>query len=619
MAKDIDISHLPPMPPKNGELAPADIAHLPPMPAQESSMLESGLRGAGQGATMGFGDELVGAFQAVPEALTTDQKLSELYAKYRDIQRAKNEAAEAAHPWAYGAGQVGGGIATMAIPGVVASKVGGLAGKAAGGIAGLSEAAQGSLKGAAALGGVTGLGLSKEDLTSAQGIKGNIGDIALGTAGGSVGYGIGKGISSLLNRSQIAQKAELQAAKAMGVTPIMESEIEKSVNLGTKKAEEFGKLDPFKTVKESGRLILEEDLNTGDPLKDVAKLRQALDTRKEAISPILADAQKKFNDEAIQKTSIEAAKTLDGFTQDIHSSIGKVYKAVDEDGKNIMAQKVMSEIDPFIGEIQQAIQDGNLAQLQELKQGIGTRAYQESAVAKLNPGNQGIADMFKKLYGITRRTVENAVENSNGQGKQLGQLNHELELLYSMRDPITDSLIGTLELPHIPYPGAKAVTKNIAKRLIEPAYRMGAKIQHAMAKGLDKTAKVTDVVGEKASLAGAGLGEAVTEGLQKTLGGQQLTAMPMPVKEIPWLNPKKEPEASTIKENHPSKIARDLYSASDDDLKEYIPVLEANPAFNGHAKSLQKALEDKDSYKKNSTLFALMQNKDARKLLHIKE
>jgi hypothetical protein len=101
-------------------------AEAPAAPAPEPSGIEAAARGLKQGATLGFGDELTGAI----ESLFSDKT----YRQARDEARANDKAAQAAHPLLYGAGELGGGVATSFIPGLgIAKGAGALAtaGKAA--------------------------------------------------------------------------------------------------------------------------------------------------------------------------------------------------------------------------------------------------------------------------------------------------------------------------------------------------------------------------------------------------------------------------------------------------------------------------------------------------------
>lgn len=122
------------------------------------SQIESGVRGLAQGASFGFSDEITGALEALLSEKTYEQA--------RDESRKAYEDAQAANPYTYGAGQIGGAVATAFIPG-------------------LGEM---NLAKAAAMGGAQALGDSKAD---------NIADLAKDTA---LGVGIGGATHGVLDK-----------------------------------------------------------------------------------------------------------------------------------------------------------------------------------------------------------------------------------------------------------------------------------------------------------------------------------------------------------------------------------------------------------------------------------
>jgi hypothetical protein len=157
----------------------------------EISKTESLARGAAQGATMGFADELVGTAKGMwddakslftgtdanggvkPEFdqfgnVTNGDKLTGKYKEYRDEYRAADDAAKEANPKTFMAGEIGGGLVTAAIPGA------------------------GTVKGAAALGGASGLGMSE-----AEDLAGMAKDTAIGAGvGAAAGYAMPKVIDA---------------------------------------------------------------------------------------------------------------------------------------------------------------------------------------------------------------------------------------------------------------------------------------------------------------------------------------------------------------------------------------------------------------------------------------
>lgn len=135
---------------------------------QKPGYIESALRGLKQGATFGFGDEITGALES---ALT-----SKTYKQARDEARANDAAAAEANPLTYGAGEIGGGLATTLATG----------GAAGGALAGL--------KGAALAGAAYGAGSSDADLTEGD-VGGLARDTAIGAGVGALAHGAAAGIS----------------------------------------------------------------------------------------------------------------------------------------------------------------------------------------------------------------------------------------------------------------------------------------------------------------------------------------------------------------------------------------------------------------------------------------
>ncbi|TXH15478.1 MAG: hypothetical protein E6R03_07125 [Hyphomicrobiaceae bacterium] len=89
----------------------------PQQQGPEVSKLESAGRGALQGLTMGFSDELYGGAMGIKEALTGSGTFRQGYDKSIEEVRAANKQAQAANPWIYGLGEVAGGVA---VPGGLA-------------------------------------------------------------------------------------------------------------------------------------------------------------------------------------------------------------------------------------------------------------------------------------------------------------------------------------------------------------------------------------------------------------------------------------------------------------------------------------------------------------------
>jgi hypothetical protein len=169
------------------------------------SQLESGLRGAAQGVTMGFADELAGAGESALDALmgrinpVTD--LATSYQQHRDESREAFKKAQETNPKTYFGGELAGSV----LPAALAPEAQGIKG-----LLGLG----------AATGAITGAGTSEADLTKGE-IAPLAKDVAVGgTAGGILsllGAGVGK-LASKLSPEALEEVATNRAIKATGET-----------------------------------------------------------------------------------------------------------------------------------------------------------------------------------------------------------------------------------------------------------------------------------------------------------------------------------------------------------------------------------------------------------------
>lgn len=180
------------------EAAPPDVSHL-----------ESLGRGAAQGASLGFADELAGVGSAIGDwlgrkvggGIETGQSMGDVYREGRDESRAAYKAAQTAHPYVYGGGEIGGAIASGLIPGAGAGKLGLTGAKAAAGL--------GALEGA-----VQSVGASE-----AEGAKELLGDaVRGGVLGGALG-GVAHAAFGRYANSAVKRHAEHIADEVLGNAP----------------------------------------------------------------------------------------------------------------------------------------------------------------------------------------------------------------------------------------------------------------------------------------------------------------------------------------------------------------------------------------------------------------
>lgn len=213
-----------------GNQEPAPLASVKSKTKREKlTTLQSGMAGLSQGASLGFADELVGGINAALDVaidtvmrpgLTEEQQkyldspeFSAAYKTERDRIRAKIRQAAKDNPAAFIAGEIGGSIASTAIPGRLAAQ-------AAGNLAKAVRAASGTV----GTGAVAGAGFSEaEELTQVakDAAKGAAVGAALGKVGGAVARQASKAGRSaarelLKERNMMGVKGNIVDAIAVG-------------------------------------------------------------------------------------------------------------------------------------------------------------------------------------------------------------------------------------------------------------------------------------------------------------------------------------------------------------------------------------------------------------------
>lgn len=165
--------------------------------APDVSMMESLGRGALQGATFGFSDEIYGAGAGAYDKLFGSGDFTGTYAKERDAVRAANKTAQEANPGSYFAGELGGGLALPMGTARLGFKGAELAKDAT-----LAARSMASAKTGAKYGAAYGLGVG----------EGEVGSQALSAAGGAAGGAVfGGAIPGLVDLGAAAARVPGQA------------------------------------------------------------------------------------------------------------------------------------------------------------------------------------------------------------------------------------------------------------------------------------------------------------------------------------------------------------------------------------------------------------------------
>lgn len=303
--------------------------------SDDMSQLEAAARGAAQGLTFDFGDEIAGAAQAGVGALQGEEgSLKELYQKYRDEQRKQMEQAAEEHPVTYYGSDIAAGVLPALLTGgasAAASVGGSLAKGAAKGS--LKTAMKEAAKTGAKFGAATGAGMSKSEIT-----EGDIGGLAKDVASGAAFGGISGAGMPILGKaaSKAKQKTGDLLEGAVDLIPGVEA-----IKLGYK----AGK----KGIGISQEDMLEEGLRVAKELnKKVSEvLSKSGVERKKAM---------KLADEA--GTRINAGEVIDEVLNDIieEGAIG-----LDIKGKEKLVQSVSLLKEGFYDQLQASKLESKLA------------------------------------------------------------------------------------------------------------------------------------------------------------------------------------------------------------------------------------------------------------------
>lgn len=223
---------------------------------QPISQLESGLRGAAEGATFGFAPAISGAAQALPTALqaaTGGASMQDILNKYnaaREASKGEFEAAQKANPWTYGAGTLAGGLAPALLTGGASEVATG-----AEALSPVMSAATTGLK----MGALAGTG---EAVSSGKDLGGIAEGAIEGGAGGAI---LGGAMGKLGGALQAAPEAleEFGAARALKSTGIgkaqMKRLIQEDVRRGAYSEAAPGEAEVESNIQKMGKLLVEKN------------------------------------------------------------------------------------------------------------------------------------------------------------------------------------------------------------------------------------------------------------------------------------------------------------------------------------------------------------------------
>lgn len=371
----------------------------------QRSMGESAARGALQGASFGFGDEIAaGAESLVPKAIRSRVPSlftpGDTYTEIRDNKRRRNVEAQASNPFTYGASELGGGLVT---------------GLGAG--AGASTARVAATMGAQ--GAISGAGNSTADLTKGD-VAGLARDVATSAAtSAALGAGVSKFVRRAPERVDERLVANLSRGEAGGAA---KDKLYK--NLVAKAGEEFGDLNDVLGRHPGVKQALATSAAT-NPLKgaklttgilkgldnEMTPIYRAIDAGPAA--PKALELQNRLiglRQQLVKKGRTDLADNVETFEKHIAKHFG--------DGDAVKTDAVL-----------------NSSMLREMRKGIGRIAFKDIADANAPAG----VEAKRWIYGAINDTIDDAGRRTPGVDvNRLKTLNKDSSTMIAVRDVLAD-------------------------------------------------------------------------------------------------------------------------------------------------------------------------------------
>jgi hypothetical protein len=349
--------------------------------AEQPSMLEAGARGAVQGVTLGFGDEVAGLAKALfsREGILGDShQFAAKYRKGRDETRAANQAAKDAHGFAYGAGEIGGVVASSFVPGLGVAR----------GVGALKTAAQ-----AAKVSGIAGLGASES-----EDIGGQLADAGTG--------------------------AVLGGATAGVLSKVMRGAPGRAIN------RRLGDLTDGATATQRDRVVGEAGKRTGEVLEILGE---------RSFKKAGSDAGRllESTERAIAETGEEFGKVIAGGAPvkvaDVLGKLeGMAAKLGGDPGKADLARAVAGKADDVLNAW------GNRThvspqEVQTLASDVAEAAFRGSPAVAPKQGQSVSRQVWGDLKGLIDESLEKSTSGSSKEARALGR---RLSNLYNMREAV---------------------------------------------------------------------------------------------------------------------------------------------------------------------------------------
>lgn len=503
--------------------------------------LTGGLTGVAAGVGAGLG------------SLSGGGDFGSAYKEGVEGEKARQKAAHDQNPTGYNVANFMGAIPTMAVGGGalqdlgVASKVG-----------------QGAALGA-------GLGESSYLGQNADpSLAGAAGSAALGAGLGAAGGKLGEALT--YTPEELANKGSNMAMEAMGMNS--SKDLTTQFNPMTQQVERGSQI-----IKGTGTTALDQGILKGGQSGWYDNAINALKSNYQKLPPLFQSAQSK-----IDQNLPAIMDDVGAITTKTPDTMQKVFDSVPQTSQRLaIVRKLQQQYTMY--EQKLAAADGNLQQLNEVKQELTTAAQNLKPQIYNNGSASAEADLYKNLGGVVRQHIEDLASAADpGAGDAIHQVNKTIGNLSSM-------------LPSL----QKATRGGIPTSWSDLGQMIAGPIEKYAGKTLNAASDVNTPIG--------------------TLVQKVIPTAPKAIMTNPWSQQKiqnKTGITNTQGSNPAQNVTRtaaNLYNATPDSLSDVAEKLQKQAGMTYMGQYLKKAVDDDDQDAKNRAIFALMQNPSARALL----
>lgn len=539
---------------------------------------KAGLAGAAQGLSLGFSDELGAGVDVLSDVVKGQSPMSYMdkWREYQKQREAANKALQEESPWAYGAGEIGGGLVTSLVP------VGGMA-RGATLLPRLARAAGiGATVGAA-----QGIGASEATIDKPEELaKDAISGATMGLATGGILEGGASAVGGAVKTGKEFVKDSdflRQLGKAYDYG-------KKGLNFGSSSTMDKLELVPRQRAKDVVGRIFEVDQQLGQQVGAALDNAQAAGVKINVDPAIQANSEKIFNTLFVQNPTL--AEILEPKT-------AKLLKTI--------AQKDIGDLSPIEA---RALKD----QLYKLSDDLsGFNSDQANFAKKVGrdlassidnqlksqiPDYKIAAEQFKTFRQLVPESIISKGTPVDYEKVYMGDLkNPELKLYEA-----TEQMLGRAKRPGEASSEERATFEvlrrnldQLKEKVPEASKKLGPDYYSKLKSQADEIAAIRQATGTDPQEGPKGVISGAVSGLSSTGRGLGMTV--------------------ANKAGIASRPVSKIYNAPNDALLKAANALKGNKATEIFGNKLEKALQNKDDVAKNAVLFQLMQSPEYRGLI----